>query len=97
MFRAGGSAEWATMNRDFHLAIYEAADAPRMQAILRGLIESSVRYVSATWQASLDIRETARDEHAAIVDTLRRHDVDGATVAIRHHLDNTRSLLDLDA
>jgi DNA-binding GntR family transcriptional regulator len=97
MFRAEGPADWATLNRDFHLAIYEAADSPRMLAILRGLVESAVRYVSATRQAAPEIRETARDEHAAIVEKLRRHDVDGATAAIQHHLDNTRSLLELDA
>jgi DNA-binding GntR family transcriptional regulator len=90
------SQKWVTMNRDFHMAIYEAADSPRLVEMVRGLMDSSMVYLSATWQTVPDLRERAGHDHSAIVDALRARDAEAAIDHITRHLSIPRSVLKLD-
>ena len=90
------SAAWVTLNRDFHLTTYEAADSPRLLAILRGLLDASVMYVSAASQKLPDHREGAGRDHEAILEALEAHDAHEACDQIAVHLNIPRSVLQLD-
>lgn len=93
---APGSQSWVSMNRDFHMAIYAAADSPRLTDMVRGLIDSSMVYVSATWETIPDLRQRAGHDHAQILDALRAGDEAAAVEHIQRHLDIPRSVLDLE-
>ena len=78
-----GSMKWVSMNRDFHMTIYAAAD-------------SSMVYVSAAWETLPDLRQRAGHDHAQILDALRDGDEAAAVAHIQRHLSIPRSVLDLE-
>ena len=96
MRSAPHSAEWVMLNRDFHMTIYEAADSPKLLAILRGLIDSSVMYVGAVWQVLPDLRERAGSDHEQILQRLTIGDSAGAVEVIKRHMTIPRSVLTVD-
>lgn len=96
MARAERPAEWAGLNREFHLGIYEAAESPRLLGIIRGLVDSSVMYVSARLRETGEERDAARAEHEEILGALEAGDVTGAVGAMTGHLRHTLALLGLD-
>ncbi len=69
--------------------------SPRLLAILTTLLDASVIYVSASVEASPDLRTRAGDDHANLIETLRQRDADGAEAAIKQHLGIPGGLLDL--
>jgi DNA-binding GntR family transcriptional regulator len=95
MRSAPHSAEWVMMNRDFHMTIYEAADSPKLLAILRGLIDSSVMYVGAAWQVHPNLREQGGADHEEILRRLAAGDSAGAVEAIERHMTIPRTVLSL--
>lgn len=90
------SPGWVTLNRDFHLTIYEAAGSPRLLAILRGLLDASVMYVSAAALEVPDLRTRANNDHAEILEALESHDAARAVAHIEEHMNIPRSVLNLD-
>lgn len=80
------SAAWVDANRNFHMAIYEAADSPRLSAIIRGLEDSSVMYIGASLKDVPDLRPAAIHDHGAILEALERRDADAAVAAVVTHL-----------
>lgn len=95
MMKLPDSQKWVAMNRDFHMAIYAAARSPRLVDMVRGLMDSSMVYVSAAWQTLTDLRERAGHDHEEILEALRRGDEAAAVEHIRRHLDIPRSVLRL--
>ncbi len=87
------SSDFVDDNRDFHLAIYDAAGSPRLAAILKGLLDASVMYVSAGHRLRPELRDQAVAGHAHILDALRRRDADAAAAAILTHINIPRSVL----
>ena len=87
------STDFVDHNRDFHLAIYDAAGSPRMAAILKGLLDASVMYVSAGHQGRPELRHKAVADHAQIIEALKARDVDAAAEAILEHINIPRSVL----
>ncbi|MDH3500868.1 MAG: GntR family transcriptional regulator, partial [Acidimicrobiia bacterium] len=77
MAAAPASADFVDDNRDFHLAIYDAAGSPRMASILKGLLDASVMYVSAGHQQRPELRFKAVADHAQILEALYARDEDG--------------------
>ncbi len=96
MQAAHPTADWVMLNRDFHMAIYEAAGSPRLLAILRTLLDTSVMYVSMAVKRSPATRERATRDHQRIFEALRSHDASAAADAIRDHLEIPRSVLQAD-
>lgn len=80
------SASYVDSNREFHLAIYDAAEAPRLTAILKGLLDASVMYVSAGLREDPAARDRALHDHGGIIAALRSRDADKAAAAILDHI-----------
>ncbi len=96
MQAAHPTADWVMLNRDFHMTIYEAAGSPRLLAILRTLLDTSVMYVSMALKVRPRAREQATRDHQRIFEALSRHDAEVAAVAVREHLEIPRSVLEVD-
>lgn len=95
MQTTGETAGWVMLNRRFHIALYEAADRPRLLGMVRNLLDASVMYVTAAEAHLPDQRERAGRDHAIILRRLERRDIDGAVAAITGHIDIPRSVLSL--
>lgn len=95
MVLATHSAMWVTLNRDFHFTIYEAGGSPRLLGIVRNLLDASMMYVNATDEMMPQHRERAGRDHAAMLQMLRDHDVEGAVLSLKGHMTIPRSVLRL--
>lgn len=80
------SADWVDANRNFHLAIYEAAGHPRLSALIKGLEDASVMYIGASLKDVEGLRETAVHDHGEILAALENGDADAAVEAVLTHL-----------
>lgn len=80
------SADWVDANRNFHLAIYEAAGHPRLSALIKGLADASVMYIGASLKDVEGLRETAVHDHGEILAALENGDADAAVEAVLTHL-----------
>jgi DNA-binding GntR family transcriptional regulator len=80
------SAEFVDYNREFHLSIYDAAGSPRLATILKGLLDASVVYVSASVHLRPDLRDRAMHDHGEILEALRARDEERAAAAILSHI-----------
>ncbi|HJR93597.1 MAG TPA: GntR family transcriptional regulator [Acidimicrobiia bacterium] len=80
------SADWVEFNRDFHMAVYDAADSPRLSAIIRSLEDASVMYIGASLHDVPGLRATAVHDHEAILVALEKRDADAAVEATVTHL-----------
>lgn len=80
------SAQWVDFNREFHMAVYEAAASPRLVAIVRSLQDAAVRYIGASLELTPGLRDEANHDHGVILDALERRDVEAAVAAVEQHL-----------
>lgn len=80
------SADFITLNREFHLTIYDAVDSPRLIGILQGLLDASAMYVSASILARPQLRLQAVADHSDILDALRARDPARAAQAMLDHI-----------
>lgn len=76
-------------NRDFHTAIAEGADNPRLLALVTAHLDECTRifYLGAR---SRDVNPETSNDHRHIVDVLRRRDPDQARAAMVEHSEHTR-------
>jgi DNA-binding GntR family transcriptional regulator len=81
--------KWVDLNREFHLAIYEAARSPRLMSILRSLMDAGVMYVGASIRREPGLRTAATKGHADILAALKARDVNAATKVILDHMKQT--------
>ncbi len=78
------------LDREFHLLIARAAKNDVLIELLRNLHERSLRF----WFISLNApaqHASVQNEHAAILEAVRRRNPDGAEAAMRHHILSFRS------
>jgi DNA-binding GntR family transcriptional regulator len=78
------------LDREFHFLIARATKNDVMSELLRNLHERSLRF----WFISLNAPkqyETVQDEHAAILDAIRKRDPDKAEAAMRRHIESFRT------
>jgi GntR family transcriptional regulator, rspAB operon transcriptional repressor len=78
------------LDREFHLLIARAAKNDVLTELLRNLHERSLRF----WFISLNVPtqyQLEQDEHAAILEAVRRHDADKAESAMRRHIESFRT------
>ena len=80
------SADFITLNREFHLSIYDAVGSARLLGILQGLHDASAMYVSASIIARPDLRLQAVADHVDIIAALRARDPERAAQAILDHI-----------
>jgi GntR family transcriptional regulator, rspAB operon transcriptional repressor len=78
------------LDREFHFLIARATKNDVLSELLRNLHERSLRF----WFLSLNAPkqyETVQDEHAAILDAIRKRDPDKAEAAMRRHIESFRT------
>lgn len=82
-------AEWAENNRQFHALIVAAAHSPRLESILKGLRDSSTRYVQ--WSVTVDPQRfiAANQDHRDLIAACRARDGDWAASIEERHLNGT--------
>jgi DNA-binding GntR family transcriptional regulator len=76
---------WVDLNREFHSVHYLAAKSPRLARILMVLLDANTTYLVRAIIANPEIARLAQEQHAAIIEGLRRHDGDALEeIAVRH-------------
>ncbi|TCT31712.1 GntR family transcriptional regulator [Martelella mediterranea] len=83
--RGGDAYLLSQLDRDFHLKLYEAANLPSVQPILRRCLIHNHRFKILNSKERRDLVETA-ERHEAIVETLNSGDVNEAVAALSHHI-----------
>ena len=73
-------------NRDFHFAMFDASGMPRLSRMLRQLWDASDVYRALYFQQAVN-RDRVAQEHAAMLDAIRRRDLDAT---IRLHDEHRR-------
>lgn len=97
MVKAAESGRWARLaelDREFHQAVVDAAHSRRLTRMFRTLI-TETRLCLAGLRPAYPRRADLVDEHASLLETLRKGDTGTALDQIDEHLDAAvRSLLD---
>tara|TARA_Y100000815_G_C13225050_1_gene455846 strand:- start:248 stop:964 length:717 start_codon:yes stop_codon:yes gene_type:complete len=73
------------LDREFHLKLYEAANLPSVQPILRRCLIHNHRFKILNSKDARDLVETA-ERHEAIIEALDTGDVAAARAALSHHI-----------
>jgi DNA-binding GntR family transcriptional regulator len=82
-------ATWAVLNRKFHQVLEDAAQAPFIQSVLRGVQDISAIYVARSLVARPARMNSGNKQHRGLIAALRRHDGDAAAAQLVAHLDAT--------
>lgn len=87
--------EWSENNRRFHALIVSASHSPRLNSILKGLRDSSTRFVQ--WSLTVDPKRfaSANKDHRALIDACRSRDGERAAAIEAQHLNGTVEALRL--
>jgi DNA-binding GntR family transcriptional regulator len=87
--QSGDPGEWRTTNEQFHTTIYEAAESPRLLALIRNLWVAVEPYLRM-YVKSLSSLSEAQGQHRAMVARIADGDAAGAEAVLREHLEGTR-------
>jgi DNA-binding GntR family transcriptional regulator len=87
--QAGEPAEWRTTNEQFHTALYDAADSPRLLGLIGNLWVVVEPYLRMYVQSLSSLRE-AQEQHRAMVASVAAGDAAAAETLLRAHLEGTR-------
>ena len=84
---------WAENNRQFHALIVTESDSPRLTSILKGLRDSSTRYVQ--WSLTVNPQRfvSANRDHRDLIDACRARDGERAAAIEAQHLNGTLEAL----
>lgn len=88
------SAAWVDLNREFHGTIYDATGAPRLAAILKGLLDAGVMYVGSSQRHRPTHQAEANQKHAEILDGLAARNADRTVAITLEHMKLTLSGMD---
>jgi DNA-binding GntR family transcriptional regulator len=76
---------WVQGNRSFHQKIYEAASSRRLVAVINGLQNTQVVFVSSTLRKSPFLKETATRDHNEMIQAIRDGDAERLVeITLRH-------------
>lgn len=89
--RAGEWDRVRVANREFHFAIYEAAEAPWLLKLISMLWENSERYQRIASPGRGTPKQRI-DEHRRILDAVRRRDAKQAAALTHEHLSRTYTM-----
>ena len=87
--QADDPAEWRATNEEFHKALYEAAESPRLLGLINNLwivVEPYLRM----YVRSLPGRRESQKQHREMVDHVLAGDAAAAEAVLREHLEGTR-------
>lgn len=82
-------ATWEDANRQFHRSILAPCNMPRLMRTIDELHIASARFVFSGWRAEWEA-PSDRD-HRAILDALRKNNIDLAVSVLAHHIDWKRA------
>lgn len=85
MDEAHSRSEWLDYNNEFHAKIYEAADRPRLLAMIAGLRNAVAPYLRQ-YIISEEHRRQSRQEHGALVEACRNRDGAWAEEVVKKHI-----------
>jgi DNA-binding GntR family transcriptional regulator len=86
-------ATWVDLNRQFHRVYYEAAESPRLLAVLASLQDAATTYVAQGVREHPELPQRGNQEHAGIIKGLRERDTAGLEKLIVEHITTTLTLL----
>lgn len=81
--------QWAELNWQFHSVLEEAADAPFIQSVLKGVQDIAAIYVSHSLALQPGRIASGNKEHRALLAALRKRDEEAAARVLTEHLDAT--------
>jgi DNA-binding GntR family transcriptional regulator len=87
--QADDPSEWRTTNEEFHSALYEAADSPRLLGLIHNLWVVVEPYMRMYVRSLPGLRES-QQQHRAMVAAIVKGDSDTAEAILRKHLEGTR-------
>ena len=90
---AGESGRALKLSGHFHVEMARIADQSTVEAFIRQLVSRSSLVIALYWQRRNAMCES--HAHHALVDALRRHDMDAAEAQMKGHLLDLLSQLDL--
>jgi DNA-binding GntR family transcriptional regulator len=82
---------YSSRHEAFHLRLTEANGSDRLTSLIRTLRAQSEPYVRLALQAADDFRQTASEQHWAIVEAVRARDGEQADALVEAHLRNSVS------
>ncbi len=85
-------ASWIALNAEFHRVLIEAADRPRLAAIVHNLRALSAVYIAASFQELPSRIEAGNAEHRELIEACREGDIERAQHIERQHLTHTLEL-----
>nr|WP_272211373.1 GntR family transcriptional regulator [Marinicella sp. W31]MDC2877265.1 GntR family transcriptional regulator [Marinicella sp. W31] len=83
--RAGDAYRLSQLDREFHLKLYEAANLPSVQPILRRCLIHNHRFKILNSKDQRDLVETA-ERHEGIIEALSSGDTSTAVATLSHHI-----------
>jgi DNA-binding GntR family transcriptional regulator len=86
MARSESWDKWVHGNRAFHQKLYEPAASRRLVALIKSLQDTTVVFVSATLRRSPILKETATEDHRAMLVSARTGDTEGLIEHTLRHL-----------
>jgi DNA-binding GntR family transcriptional regulator len=87
--QADDPTEWRSTNEEFHKALYEPSDSPRLLGLIHNLWIVVEPYLRMYVRSLPGLRESQK-QHRAIVEHLVAGDVAAAQAILREHLEGTR-------
>lgn len=83
---------WGQYNWEFHSALYEAANRPRLLQLIRAMHNNVVRYLRVQVSA-MGYEQRGQQEHWRFLEACRRRDTDAASSLLEEHLMGVADLL----
>jgi DNA-binding GntR family transcriptional regulator len=85
MVRGGDSAEFVSLDREFHGIFAGAARSPRLESMVNSLRDNAALYIAASFRDSAEMVAHANEDHRKLLQALRDRDRESAvTVACAH-------------
>jgi DNA-binding GntR family transcriptional regulator len=77
---------WSELDREFHCALYAAADRPQLMIMLTKLRSKFERYLGATDLLATDHTQREQREHRELLELYRKGDVDRSVDLVERHI-----------
>jgi len=83
---------WSALNLEFHLALYKAANRPKLLKMIEDLVLGTQRYTRIYISHTVG-REQPQREHHQILEALRQRDTEAAVSLLEQHITHTQNAL----
>lgn len=94
MLRTSDLGAWVQLNRDFHAVLLEAADSPRLLAIITSLRNAAAIQVALSIRAEVSQLDEANREHGLILEAYDQRDADLTVELTERHLRSTLDIIE---